>query len=201
MAGKYYVIWRGRQTGIFDTWDAAKAQVDGFSGAQYHGFASRDEAERAFALSYDDFQRNKNAIKVWPPEVAQAYSVDAACSGIPGLLEYRCVKNDTRVELFHEGPFEDGTSNVGEFLGIVHALALFKRRRITAPLYSDSRTAIAWVNAKGCKTDLAQTEKNDKLFDLIVRAERWLRESDYTTSVLKWDTEAWGENPADFGRK
>lgn len=201
MNRKFYVVWKGRQTGIFDTWDATKAQVDGFSGAQYHGFEARAEAERAFALSYDDFQRNKTAVKAWLPEVAQAYSVDAASSGNPGLLEYRCVHNETRKELFHEGPFEDGTNNVGEFLAIVHALALFKRRRINTSIYSDSRTAIAWVKDKQCKTELARTDKNVRLFEFIARAEAWLRENDYSTPVLKWDTEAWGEIPADFGRK
>jgi ribonuclease HI len=111
------------------------------------------------------------------------------------------VKIDTRKEIFKQGPFAGGTNNIGEFLGIVHALALFKQKGITAPLYSDSRTAIAWVREKHAKTELARTDENAPLFDLIARAETWLHENAYSTNVLKWDTEAWGENPADFGRK
>ena len=46
---KYYVVWKGRKTGIFTSWPEAEAQVKGFTGAQYKSFASLDEAKRAFA--------------------------------------------------------------------------------------------------------------------------------------------------------
>jgi len=133
--------------------------------------------------------------------VLPSYSVDAACSGNPGLLEYRGVDNETGREIFHQGPSEQGTNNVGEFLGLVHALALLKKRDITLPLYSDSENAIAWVKAKRCKTRLERDERNAELFDLIERAEAWLKDNEYANDILKWETEAWGEIPADFGRK
>ena len=44
-------------------------------------------------------------------------------------------------------------------------------------------------------------ETNKDLFDYIARAEAWLRENTYTTEIIKWDTDSWGEIPADFGRK
>ncbi|MGB0789138.1 MAG: ribonuclease H, partial [Marinirhabdus sp.] len=44
-------------------------------------------------------------------------------------------------------------------------------------------------------------DKNKPLFELIARAEKWLRTNTYTTKVVKWETRAWGEIPADFGRK
>lgn len=201
VAKKFYVVWKGRAIGVFDDWNTCKTQVEGFTGAQYKSFESYDEATRAFHLPYEKAIHKKPFVDRMPPEVAKGYSVDAACSGNPGVLEYRGVKNDTGDEIFHQGPFEDGTNNIGEFLAIVHALAYLKRKRINAPLYSDSRTALAWAREKKCKSELARTQRNTKLFELIERAEKWLNDNDYQTSLRKWTTKSWGENPADFGRK
>ncbi|KAA6314154.1 Ribonuclease H, partial [termite gut metagenome] len=46
-----------------------------------------------------------------------------------------------------------------------------------------------------------RTPETEELFQIIERAEKWLRETTYTTQILKWNTEEWGEIPADFGRK
>jgi ribonuclease HI len=86
-------------------------------------------------------------------------------------------------------------------LALVHALAWLKGRDKSMPVYSDSENAILWVKAGKCRTKLAQTARNAELFDLIARAEKWLSENGVATPILKWDTAAWGENPADFGRK
>ena len=80
-------------------------------------------------------------------------------------------------------------------------MALFKKKGISPPIYSDSVDAIGWVKDKRCKTRLARDERNAELFDLIKRAETWLRNNDYANEILKWETEAWGEVPADYGRK
>ncbi len=137
-----------------------------------------------------------------PPEVmAEAVAVDAACSGNPGPMEYRGVYLRTGQEIFHFGPVQ-GTNNIGEFLAIVHALALLKRQGLPAmPIYSDSRTAQIWVKKKKCKTTLERTPQTAYLYELIARAERWLLANPYSNPIVKWDTEHWGEVPADFGRK
>ena len=136
-----------------------------------------------------------------PPEVsAQAWAVDAACSGNPGPMEYRCVDLATGAVVFHFGPMH-GTNNIGEFLAIVHALALLKQNGSDMPLYSDSANAIAWVRRRHCNTRLAQTDANTPVFNLIARAEAWLTQNTYTTQIIKWPTHLWGEIPADFGRK
>ena len=83
----------------------------------------------------------------------------------------------------------------------MHALALLKQKGLEMPVYSDSRNAIAWVRQKKCKTKLPRDARSEPLFQLIDRAERWLRDNTYSTPVLKWETELWGEIPADFGRK
>ncbi len=137
-----------------------------------------------------------------PPEVpADALAVDAACSGNPGMMEYRAVYLATGQEIFHFGPCF-GTNNIGEFLAIVHALALLKKRERTMPVYSDSRTALSWVRQKCCKTKLSRTARTEELFKIMERAEQWLKANSYKDIPLrKWETDRWGEIPADFGRK
>ncbi len=202
---KYYVVWKGRQTGIFNTWEACAAQVTGFTGAQYKAFGSRAEAERAWQGNYHKYAGKPAASEKWlfspEPPVAESYCVDAACSGSPGRLEYRGVVTRTGKEFFREGPFENGTNNVGEFLAIVHALEWLKRKKVSSPVYSDSETAIKWVKKKVCNTTLVPDEQNAVLFELISQAEAWLEENKVNNRILKWDTRAWGEIPADFNRK
>ena len=116
-------------------------------------------------------------------------------------MEYRCVHTTSREVLFKQEPFENGTNNVGEFLAIVHVLALFQKREINLPIYTDSETALNWVKIKKCKTKLPKDDKNKKIFELISRAEDWLLNHEVTTTINKWNTNAWGEIPADYGRK
>lgn len=208
---KFYVVWKGRETGIFETWEECRAQVESFSGAEYKSYDSLDQAKAAFMGSYKERSQRKNpdgqisldaeSLRRVGQPIDDSFSVDAACSGNPGPLEYRCVHTLSGQEVFRQGPFDDGTNNVGEFLAIVHALASFRRQGIVVPIYSDSETAIKWVERRKCRTKLAQTERNSELFDLIFRAERWLSENDYLNRVIKWETEYWGDIPSDFGRK
>ena len=138
-----------------------------------------------------------------PPEVsANAYAVDAACSGNPGPMEYQCIDLATGAQVFHFGPVH-GTNNIGEFLAIVHALALLDKQGITGKtIYSDSYNAILWVRKRQCKTKLRRDASTEQLYGIIARAEAWLRAHSATANpVVKWDTAKWGEVPADFGRK
>lgn len=204
---KFYVVWRGAAPGIYATWDACKAQVSGFEGAQYKSFATRTEAEKAFAdnpWKYFDTKNTKKTPKtvvVSDEIVKESLAVDAACSGNPGRMEYRGVWVADNLEIFRIGPMEQGTNNIGEFLAIVHALALLNRANKNYPVYSDSVNAIKWVAKKKCNTKLKRTPQNEPIFDLIARAEKWLHENTYTNPILKWETQQWGEIPADFGRK
>ncbi|WP_025797188.1 RNase H family protein [Hoylesella saccharolytica] len=137
-----------------------------------------------------------------PLEVkAEAWAVDAGCSGNPGPMEYQAVDLQTGAQVFHYGPVH-GTNNIGEFLAIVHALALMEQRGIhDKVVYSDSYNAILWVKKKQCKTKLVRNEQTENLFKMIARAENWLRTHTISTPVIKWETAKWGEIPADFGRK
>ncbi len=206
---KFYVVWKGKKPGVYDGWADCKKQVDGFNGAMYKGFPTLDLAK--IALNDDPrkyITKGLNGPKkiacsnplIGVP-VADSICVDAACSGNPGVLEYRGVDTQSGAELFRMGPFPQGTVNLGEFLGIVHALAYLGKQNCDWPVYSDSRTAIAWVRKKAINTNLAVSPKNQKLFDLVNRAVNWLHANTWSNKILKWETGYWGEIPADFGRK
>lgn len=230
MAGKkFYTVWVGRHPGVYDNWDDAREQVEGFPGARYRGFDSAEAATRAYreeltreethdlgnliagagnhrcpatskngnkpagAVQSDYFQFSEIDLKGW--------AVDASCLGNPGRMEYRCVELMSGREIFHMGPFEQGTNNIGEFLAIVHALALMYRDNDWHTLYSDSRIAMGWVKKRQPKTTLQMNDRNRKLFELLGRGVVWLRTHDWPVKILKWDTDKWGEVPADFDRK
>ena len=209
MAQKFYVVWIGLNPGVYDSWEACRQQVEGWKGAVYKAFDTRAEAEEAINLPPENFIEKKTPEhtgrkkkeKQLPPEVIrQALAVDAACSGNPGQMEYRAVYLGDMEEKFHFGPIL-GTNNIGEFLAIVHALALHKSRGLDWPLYSDSRNAIDWVQKKQCRTKLERSPETEAVFQRIESAERWLRENTYRNQIIKWETKKWGEIPADFGRK
>jgi ribonuclease HI len=203
---KYYVVWKGRKTGIFTTWAECEKQVKGFVGAQFKAFENEVNAEAAYLANYDDYKGKPSTNGNWRTASSQpqlpSVCVDAACSGAPGKLEYRGVNTKTGEEIFRAGPYTDGTNNVGEFLAIVHALTWQAKHNIRLPIYSDSENAILWVNTGVCKTKLKHTPKNAVLFAIIRSAENWLAENELPEDkLIKWDTDLWGENPADFGRK
>ncbi|MFN0215778.1 MAG: viroplasmin family protein [Saprospiraceae bacterium] len=205
---KFYVVWEGRKPGVYTSWEDCKSQVDGVAGAKYKSFENRAQADLAFQSNYWKFVQKttstpKTAASLSRSSIIQeSVAVDAACSGNPGDMEYRGVWTADGRELFHMGPLKEGTNNIGEFLAIVHALAMLKQQnKPTLPIYSDSKTAQGWVKKGKCNTKLEATGRNDKIFELIQRAENWLAVNKITNPVLKWETEAWGEIPADFGRK
>lgn len=204
---RFYVVWNGVKPGVYKSWDECKAQVEGYEGAIYKSFSNLEEATKAFDQSPWLFvgknakQTPKKTNTNNPNIIKESLAVDAACSGNPGLLEYRGVYVSTGEQIFHQGTFEHGTNNVGEFLALVHGLALLKQKNLSIPIYSDSVNAIKWVKDKKCKTKLDRVPENESLFYMIQRAEKWLKENSYTTKIIKWETSEWGEIPADFGRK
>jgi ribonuclease HI len=210
--GKFYVVWKGLNPGIYDSWDACRQQVEGQENAKYKAFPSRQEALTAFEKGHQDYLKKPTPFKATRGQdkeeagitnqlIPDSLAVDAACSGNPGDMEYRGVYTATGEELFHVGPLRQGTNNVGEFLALVHGLALLKQKKSNLPIYSDSLNAMKWVKNKKSKTLLERTAVNEPVFNLIERAEKWLKENSYTTPILKWNTAEWGEIPADFGRK
>lgn len=215
----YYVVWNGREPGVYDDLQDALEQVDGYPGASFKSYSSAAAATEAYrrGTAYTDgrelgglllqAQRQNMPANGKPdymsnPEVdIQGWAVDAACAGNPGRMEYRGVELISGKEIFRVGPFEQSTNNIGEFLAIVHALSLMYSRGEKHTIYSDSKTGMAWVRNRKVKTQLARNAKSEKSFRLIERALSWLNTHSYDVKIRKWDTERWGEIPADFGRK
>ena len=180
---KFYVVWYGHETGVFETWDECRAAIDGVKGAQYMSFLTKEDAYKAYDREYAEYKgmkTHKNSLseedlkKFGEPDL-YTISVDAASSGNPGKMEYRGVDTQTHEELFRQGPFLQGTNNVGEFLALAHGLAYLKKIGSDRNIYSDSKIAIGWVKKKKCNTKLKRTAKNKNLFELIGRAETWLK--------------------------
>ena len=231
---KYYVIWKGFATGVFESWNEAQIHVTGYPDAQFRSFKTMEEAVEAFRQGYDrdgliqevskqvaelnkeghhivwDPKKSKKDSKVPNPQVSKvennspikrAIAVDGACGGNPGPGEYRGVFVETGQQIFHFGPIEGATNNIMEFLAIVHGLGFLEKQNLYIPIYSDSVNAQLWVKNGKCKTTIQPNETNEKLFEMIERAETWLRTHTFRVNIYKWDTKAWGEIPADFGRK
>ena len=219
---KYYAVWRGKRPGVYTSWDECKVQVQGVQGAQYKAFDTMQEAEQAIRLPYDSVvhsatptpkksdsqsvltidENGMTSLKPGTehPPILDALAVDAACSGNPGVMEYQGIYIPTRTRVFHYRA-ECGTNNIGEFLAIAHGLSYLKKHRMQIPIYSDSVNAMSWVRQRLCKSILPVNAKTADLWDFVHRAENWLRTNNYDTPILKWETERWGEIPADFGRK
>lgn len=218
---KYYVVWQGNTPGIYDSWDACKQQVEGVAAAKYKSFESRSEAEAAYARPFSEIigqgsakltikqdcmvgvnEKGMTVVRPGnvPGPVLDSLAVDAACSGNPGVMEYQGVYVANRQQVFHyKAPV--GTNNIGEFLAIVHGLSYLKKHNLKQIIYSDSVNAINWVKRKECRSKLELNDKTVELWNYVRRAEAWLQANTYTTEIRKWDTDNWGEIPADFGRK
>ncbi len=240
---RFYVVWEGRQPGVYDDYDDAFEQVDGWPGAKFKGYDSAETATEAYRRGAPDATAkslgsllsgaamaqgesntahrpqgraktargtqgqaglNAGAHIDWRehPEIdMNAWAVDASCQGNPGRMEYRGVELATGKEIFRIGPFEDATNNIGEYLAIVHAMALMEKRGETHPIYSDSVSGMAWVRRRKINTQLKATPRNGRVFELLARAQVWINGHRSLPRVMKWQTELWGEIPADFGRK
>ncbi|MFT7120056.1 MAG: ribonuclease HI [Neolewinella sp.] len=214
---KFYVVWLGHTPGVYTEWSKAKKEIDAYKGAKYKSFPDRRQAEAAYANGFQHYinsslqkpashqrprpsPRRSNA-PTTEKILNQSISVDAACSGNPGKMEYQGVTTAGKKQLFHRA-FPLGTNNVGEFLALVHALAFLKSQDMgDLPIYSDSQIAIGWIKKKKCKTTLVKNKKTEELYTYIERGEKWLKANPVTNPIYKWNTRVWGEIPADFGRK
>lgn len=203
---KFYVVWRGKKPGIYTSWPDCQKQIVGFERAQFKSFTTRVEAEQAYEKSFEEIKELKgkkvlHELTTSDKPILKSISVDAACAGNPGRLEFQGVFTDTQTPLFARGPYEMGTVNIGEFLAIVLGLAWLKKNKLDYPIYTDSLTAMAWIRRGKINTKLEWTSKNQKLLQAVHGAMKWLKENDYDTEIIKWKTDIWGEIPADYGRK
>lgn len=192
---KWYVVWKGKKPGIYTTWAECEKQVKGFKGAKFKSFPSYEEAEAAFNGTGEKPEAESGSY------IMESISVDAGSHGNPGPVEYRGVYTKTEEVVFAHPGFKKGTNNMAEFLGIVHALRYLKEKESPMPVYSDSATAIGWVEKKKANSTLVEDADSREIWEDIRRAEKWLKEHTWNNPIYKWDTNNWGEIKADYQRK
>ncbi|MRN53636.1 ribonuclease H [Paenibacillus monticola] len=216
---KYYVVWEGKQPGVYSTWADCQAQTDHYTGAKYKSYESKTAAETAYKAGWkgnwgtgtagsgaakstvgSSFKRSA-AVETSAEIDYDSISVDVGTRGNPGPVEYKGVDTKTGELIFSCGPISKGTNNLGEFLAIVHALALLKKEGSSKTVYSDSVNAMKWVKQKQVATTLARDASTAEIWLLIDRAVSWLQNNTYDNKLLKWQTKVWGEIKADYGRK
>lgn len=201
---KFYGVSVGRETGVFETWAECEAQVKGFKGAVFKKYASKKLAQQAVDEHRGVSTQSSTNEKIVSVDeyITNSLSVDAACSGNPGAMEYQCVDTGAGTPIFASEVYPIGTNNIGEFLAVVDALKYLQENHdFSTPIYSDSVSAIAWVNKRRVNTNLPRNAETQKLWDAIDAATTWLYENEYQNPVLKWNTKLWGESKADYGRK
>ncbi|AEI39079.1 ribonuclease H [Paenibacillus mucilaginosus] len=222
---KWYVVWEGRQPGVYKTWAECQAQTSGFPQAKFKAYESEAEAKAMLAAGWKKAfsaaqkagvsggagtagsrgggaRAAADAARASGTEAdLDSLSVDVGCSGNPGIVEYKGVHTRTGEVLFEHAPISKGTNNMGEFLAIVHGLAYLKQKGSSMTIYSDSMTAIAWVRNKKVASTLVRDASTKEIWTLVDRAEEWIRQNTWPNKILKWNTKAWGEIKADYGRK
>ncbi|MCG5105097.1 ribonuclease H [Oceanobacillus alkalisoli] len=213
---KYYVVWEGRNPGIYTSWADCQKQTSGYKQAKFKSYPSLAEAEKAYKAGWKNnwgsggnasaMQRKKPAgnISANSPEEKIDYdsiSVDVGTRGNPGPIEYQAVDTRTGEVVFSYGPIKKGTNNLGEFLAIVHALAFLQKQGSEKTIYTDSVNAMKWVREKKVSTTLKRDASTEEIWNLIDRALEWLHTHTYENKIKKWDTKKWGEIKADYGRK
>ena len=198
---KYYVVWKGNNPGIYQSWERCQIEIKNAKGALFKSFSDEAEAKKAYEQGYETYKKTLDFIDISDGPELNSISVDAASSGNPGTMEYQGVDTNTKEVLFKMGPFNNATNNIGEFLALVHGIAILEKDLKKRIIYSDSVTAMSWVRKKRCQTKLKRNDENEEVFILIDRATKWLKENNYSATIRKWETKKWGEIPADFGRK
>jgi ribonuclease HI len=201
---KFYVVWNGREQRIFESREECKKQIDGFAGAKYKSFTTYEQALLAFQSS----PSNTNVVNPiiekiqnnFPPN---SIAVDAAVNMTNGIMEYRGIHLSSMQLIFHVGPLDYGlkSNNIAEFLAIVHGLQWLWQYDINAPVYSDSYTAITWVKNNKINSKVIENYPVPQIIDRVETALKWLKEYPKHAEVRKWNTQEWGEIPADFNRK
>jgi ribonuclease HI len=140
VAKKYYVVWAGRNTGVFTDWSETRQYVDKFPGARFKSFASQAEANQAFEAGRPAAVATRVAkaavsgpAKLLPVPVGLQIYCDGACDPNPGKAGSGiAVYRDGRlVELWYGRYNPNGTNNTAE-LNALHDALLIAEAAIVA---------------------------------------------------------------------
>jgi len=193
---KYYAIASGRKPGIYDNWPAAQAQVNGYPGAIYKGFLTKEEAEAWFknpvyrAGSGTRRKREKSfkMAELLPRHGEVTIYTDGGSINNPGPGGYGIiiVNDGERREI--SGGYRFTTNNRMELMGCIVALQEVEVRDKPVTLYSDSSYVVNGIN-RGWAASWRQNGwlKSDK--KMAVNPDLWGRLLDLIAGLnirFKW---------------
>ena len=193
MAKKFYVVWQGRETGIFTDWASCKKQVDQFAGAKFKSFPNRQEAEAAFNGNSPSASRtvsktsapkkksSSNTVKTYTANEISALAIDTkiftdgACSPNPGKAGSGiAVYRDNLINELWYGLYNPaGTNNTAELNGLNQALILAKDELAqdqSVAIFCDSKYSIQCITQWAVNWEKKGWKKNGgeiKNLDLI----------------------------------
>ena len=161
MAKKFYVVWVGRETGIFTEWATTQRQVHGFPAARFKSFESRAEAEEAFKAGTPPSAGRRSAPSV-AGSTSQARALPVATEGVQIYCDGACDPNPghagSGIVVYRDGQLMElwygmynphGTNNTAE-LNALHRALLMSESSIAAghstQILCDSSYAINCVS-------------------------------------------------------
>lgn len=198
MNNKWYIVWEGHTPGVYDNWGECKRQIHCAAGARYKSYKdiTRAEAEQIYQAGQTENQLEQEEV------APDAIAVDASVPRQPRRdgVPWCGGGNGRRSVPWQKYPL--GTNNMGEFLAIVHAMAYMAELNYYQPIYTDSATALKWVQRGKCQKHPRTQRTTALLWQHMKRAETVAASADLSRyQIRKWTTKLLGEIPADFGRK
>lgn len=152
MAKKVYAVRNGRKTGVFDSWEECRAQIEGYSGAEYKGFLKKEEAEEFLGLdadkkeqgsSMDDGMRDENTAIAYVDGSYHAGSGDFSC----GMVLFYQNEEITFSKRFHEEELAAMRNVAGELKGAEAAMQYAKEHQIKhLIIFHDYEGIAKWCN-------------------------------------------------------
>ncbi|WNC73086.1 ribonuclease H family protein [Thalassotalea psychrophila] len=214
MAKKYYVVWKGEKTGVFNDWSTVQSLTSGRADAQFMGFPSKDEAQQAFQSTYSKALMKRSLTKTpnqsspptttskpvsklkatSPAKVADLnIYCDGACSPNPGKsgTGMAVYEKDTLIELWYGLHQVMGTNNTAELNGMLEAFryaAPHIAKGKTVQVLSDSKYSIDCITkwAKGWQAKGWTRGKNEEIKNLEIIKEGFsLYEQLKTNLIIK----------------
>jgi len=165
---KYYAVAKGRRPGIYYNWPDAKSQVEGFTGAIYKSFLTKNEAEQwlknpVIKRSPAPGKREAEAKEHILGRDEVVIYTDGGSSGNPGPGGYGVVQiyKGRKKEL--TGGFRLTTNNRMELTGVIVALRNLEYKDVPVTVYTDSSYVVNGIN-KGWAVKWKQNNwiKSDK---------------------------------------
>lgn len=197
---KYYVVFKGYNTGIYDNWNDCKKQVNGFSGALHKSFESPDEAEKAF----EEYSESSNTNLEF--EQPTSYSIKSIivsgnCPNNFGEMSYQWNLVASTNNAKRKNLSIIGTKNIADFIAIIDLIKLTKKVKLNLPIYTNSKTAVNWILNKKCNHQLFVSKQTETVLALVKEHDEWLLNNIIENEILLWNSNSWGVFPIVSKRK